>query len=173
VSAFGVSRFETVFVHRDKMYRFARSLLSDDEDSFDLVQDVMEKLWRCRCELPGIRNMEAFAMRCVRHGAMNRIKRAKMAQAHQNGLEEGVEREKYPSLMTDIIMDMIRSLPDKQRLVMHLRDVEGYETWEIAETLDMQESTVRVNLTRARQKVRDWLQKVFEHEKRQIEGGRS
>jgi len=161
----------TVFVHRDKMYRFARSLLLDDDDSFDLVQDVMEKLWRCRCELPGIRNMEAFAMQCLRHEAMNRIKRTKRVREYRNGLEEGVEREKYPSLVTDIIMDMIRSLPEKQRLVMHLRDVEEYETWEIAETLDMQESTVRVNLTRARQKVRDRLQKIFEHEKRQMEGG--
>jgi len=151
------------------MCRFARSLLADEEDSLDAVQDVMEKLWRYRSELSNIKNVEAFAMRCLRHEAMNRIKRVKVIHAYQNTLTEGVEQEKYPSLMTELIVEMIRSLPEKQRLVMYLKDVDEYEIEEISETLHMKESTVRVNLTRARRKVREQLQKIFDHEKRRIE----
>jgi len=96
----------TVLIHRGKMCRFARSLLADDEDSFDAVQDVMEKLWRYRSELSNIGNVEAFAMKCLRHEAMNRLRRLKVIHAYQNTLTEGVEREKYPSLMTELISSL-------------------------------------------------------------------
>jgi len=111
-------------------------------------------------------------LRCVRHEAMNRIKRAKVVRSYQSGLVEGVERETYPSLTAELILELIRSLPEKQRLVMHLRDIEEYEIREIAETLDLEENAVRVNLARARKKVREQLQKIFDHERKQIEGSR-
>jgi len=59
--------------------------------------------------------------------------------------------------------------PEKQRLVMYLKDVEEYGIGEISEILHMKENTVRVNLTRARQKVRERLQQIFDYEKKGIE----
>lgn len=51
---------------------------------------------------------------------------------------------------------------------MHLKDVEEFEMKEIASILEMEENTVRVNLMRARQKVREQLEVFFENEKRAI-----
>ena len=48
-------------------------------------------------------------------------------------------------------------LPDKQRIIIHLRDVEGYEFEEIARILESDETSVRVNLSRARKRVKEEL----------------
>ena len=56
--------------------------------------------------------------------------------------------------LKDYILKYINELPEKQRLVIHLKDVEEHEVSEIAEILEMEENAVRVNLMRARQKVK-------------------
>ena len=48
-------------------------------------------------------------------------------------------------------------LPDKQRIIIHLRDVEGYEFEEIARIIESDEASVRVNLSRARKRVKEQL----------------
>lgn len=63
---------ETVFIHKDKMYRFAKSILKDEDDAIDLIQEVMLKLWQQKDELKEVENREAFAMRCVRNEALNK-----------------------------------------------------------------------------------------------------
>lgn len=159
---------KTVFVLKDKMYRYAKSMLMDEEDAYDLVQEIMMKFWQKREELATVSNIEAFAMRCVRNDAMNRLKRAKVIQLYQSSLAEGVVQERYPALTKELIQQLINDLPEKQRQVIHLRDIEEYEIAEICETMEMEESAVRVNLMRARQKIKGQLQKIFDYEKRQI-----
>ena len=51
---------------------------------------------------------------------------------------------------------------------MHLKDVEELEIKEIAEILEMEVNAIRVNLMRARQKVREQLEVFFENEERAI-----
>lgn len=159
---------KTVFVLKDKMYRFAKSILIDEDEAYDLVQEIMMKLWQMRDELLLVANIEAFAMRCVRNDAMNKLKRAKVVQMYQNSLAEGIVQEHYPAMTRELIQKLIQALPEKQKMIMHLRDIEEYEIAEICETMDSEESAVRVNLMRARQKVREQLQKIFDYEKRQI-----
>lgn len=159
---------KTVFVLKDKMYRFAKSILIDEDEAYDLVQEIMAKLWQMRDKLLLLANIEAFAMRCVRNDSMNRLKRTKVVQMYQSSLTEGIVQEHYPAMTRELIQRLIQALPEKQRMVMHLRDIEEYEIVEICETMDLEESAVRVNLMRARQKVKEQLQKIFDYEKRQI-----
>ena len=65
--------------------------------------------------------------------------------------------------MASLTRRIISSLPDKQRVVIHLRDVEGYDIEEIAEVLGMDEANVRMNLSRARKSVRDELTKLINY----------
>lgn len=160
---------QMVFAHRDKMYRFAKHILSDEEEAIDLVQEIMLKLWQKRDELQHVKNIEAFVMQCVRNDAMNKIKKVKIVQLYHNSLTEGMQDEKYPALTKELVMELIQKLPEKQQMVMYLRDIEEYEISEIGETLSMEETAVRVNLMRARQKVKGQLQKIFDYEERQIE----
>jgi RNA polymerase sigma-70 factor (ECF subfamily) len=58
------------------------------------------------------------------------------------------------------IGQLITSLPDKQRQIIHLRDVEGYSYAEICEIMDLDMNQVKVNLFRARNAVREKITKI-------------
>jgi RNA polymerase sigma-70 factor (ECF subfamily) len=66
------------------------------------------------------------------------------------------------------IINFINELPEKQKMVIHLKDVEEYEVSEISEILEMEENAVRVNLMRARQKVKEQITQLMNYEQRQI-----
>jgi RNA polymerase sigma-70 factor (ECF subfamily) len=59
--------------------------------------------------------------------------------------------------MAALTKRFISALPDKQRIVIHLRDVEGYEIEEIAQILETDEASVRVNISRARKRIKEQL----------------
>ena len=59
--------------------------------------------------------------------------------------------------MAALTKRFISALPDKQRIAIHLRDVEGYEIEEIAQILETDEASVRVNISRARKRIKEQL----------------
>ena len=158
----------SVFVLKDKLYRFANRFLEHQEDAYDLVQEVMLKLWEQRSQLERIQNIEAFSMQMIRNLAYNKIDKLGRQAKYLNQLPPDIQPEKYPSLTRDLVLQMIDRLPEKQRMVMYLRDIEEYEVSDIAEMAGLEENAVRVNLSRARVTVRENLTKVFEYEKRRI-----
>lgn len=162
----------TVFVHKDKLFRFAKRILVDEEEAFDAVQNVMMKLWQWKDRLHQYSNLEAFCMQSVKNEALNRIKRDKVRSDFAERQQIIGMTESRVGNIKEIILEMVNSLPEKQRLVMHLRDVEDYDIAEIAEVLDMGESAVRVNLMRARQRVREQLTKLFDYESARIYSSR-
>ena len=158
----------TVFVLKDKLYRFANRFLEHQEDAYDLVQEVMLKLWEKRDQLEQLQNIEAFSMQMVKNMAYNKIDRLASQAKYLNQLPADTQPEKYPPLTQELILKMIDDLPEKQSLVMYLRDIEQYEIGDIAEMVGLEENAVRVNLSRARTTVRLNLTKVFDYEKRRI-----
>lgn len=158
----------TVFVHKDKLFRFAKRILVDDDEAFDAVQNVMMRLWKLKDQLHQYKNVEAFCMQSVKNEALNRIKRDKVRADYVDQYQVVSMTENKVGNTKEIILEMINSLPEKQRLVMHLRDVEDYDIEEIVEVLDMGESAVRVNLMRARQKVKEQLTKLFDYERTRV-----
>lgn len=85
----------------------------------------------------------------------------------------GYSKESYPSLTRELILKLIDRLPEKQRLVMYLRDIEEYEIADIVNLVGIDENAVRVNLSRARNVVKVNLTKVFDYEERRIKAIRS
>lgn len=158
----------TVFVLKDKLYRFANRFLEQSDDAYDLVQEVMLKLWEQRGQLTQLNSIEAFAMQMVRNMAYNKIDKLGRQAKYLQQLPGDIQQEQYPSLTKELILKMIDQLPEKQRLVMYLRDIEEYEIVDIAEVAGLEENAVRVNLSRARTTVRLNLTKVFDYEKRRI-----
>jgi len=107
-------------------------------------------------------------MQSVKNEALNRIKKDKVRSDYVDQYRAVSTAEYSVGNTKEVILEMINSLPEKQRLVMHLRDVEDYDIDEIGEVLDMGESAVRVNLMRARQKVKEQLTKLFDYEAARI-----
>lgn len=149
-----------------KILLFARHFLKDEEGAHDVVQDVFLKLWQKKDELDKIENMEAFAMRMTRNRCLD-IKRAGKT-VPMDAETDRLMRQASTDVHSQIelgesakqIKDLIRQLPEIQRRIMQMRDLEQLEFEEIAEFTGLQVNAIRVNLSRARKKVRDQYLKL-------------
>jgi len=153
-----------------KLLRFAVRFLRDDEQARDVVQEVFMKLWSRRIELAEVDNIEAYAMRMTRNLCIDEIQRHRTIPLEEmNARNEWISNMKQADELTEqkdavrLAQEIIDTLPEQQRAVIHLRDLEHYELNEIARVLDMQNSAVRANLSRARKKVRDEMIKRMNH----------
>ena len=154
---------------RDRMFRLALSMLGDGAEAEDAVQDVLERLWSRRGDLGRYGNLEAMAVITVRNFCLDRLRAKGSRLKREEKVRAKAESESdihTPVEMRDmgrIAGELISALPEKQRLVMHLRDVEGYEMEEIAVITDMDAAAVRVTLSRARKTIREKLQKIIDY----------
>ena len=149
-----------------KLLRFARQILQDEEEAKDVLQDIFLKLWQKREELVKVKNVEAFAIRMTRNRCLDliRSRRTIPMEVVKNNykMEEDCSDTDHleNAEMAGLVKRIIAGLPDLQRTVIHLRDVEQLEYEEIAEVTEMNVNTIRVNLSRARKKVRDEILKI-------------
>lgn len=149
-----------------KLLRFATHFLKDEDEAKDVVQDVFLKLWQKRDELENIENIEAYALRMTRNRCLDTIRANKTisinAETDRKIKEESVDvhvQIEY-SESANQIKKLIERLPDLQRTVMIMRDIEQLTYDEIAESTELQLNAIRVNLSRARKKVRDEFLKL-------------
>ena len=161
---------DTVFCLKDEMYRFAKRFVLSSDEAEDVVQDLMMKFWQKKEELANFGNLKSYALKSVKNECLNRLKHHDMKlgfadfQMHRSELYQ-VDTNN----LKEQIIGFINQLPEKQKAVIHLKDVEEYEVSEISEMLEMEENAVRVNLMRARQKVKEQIQKLMDFENRMIE----
>ena len=106
--------------------------------------------------------MEAFAMTMTKNYCFDRLK-SKQAQnlkiVHNNYKEESTSLQKQIEINDSLswVEKLMEDLPIKQRIIMQLRDIEQYDFSEIAKQLDMKETAVRVNISRARKTIKEQL----------------
>ena len=150
----------------NKLLRFALQILQNEEEAKDVLQDIFLKLWQKRDELEKVDNMDAFAMRMIRNRcldvirsrrtvSMEVVKKAKIKDEESSDTDY-LENTDSVTLVKRIIAE----LPELQRIVIQLRDIEQLEYEEIAEATEMNVNAIRVNLSRARKKVRDEILKI-------------
>ncbi len=151
-----------------KLLRFATQFLKDEDEAKDVVQEVFLKLWQKRDELEKVDNIEAFAMRMTRNRCLDVIRTSKTiavsAETARWMKEETVDVHSQVEFTESAnqIKKLINGLPDLQRTIMYLRDIEQLSYDEIADTTELQLNAIRVNLSRARKKVRDEFLKLNE-----------
>ena len=145
------------------------SFLKMQADAEDVVQEVMIKCWESIKEPSKIENMEAFSMTLVRNKSLDKLKKKgrryqdisegfSLSSSGANPYEETAEKDAVIS-----IKKFITELPEKQRTVIILRDIEGFSYDEIAKILDMSLSLVKVNLHRGRKQVRTQMMELENH----------
>lgn len=152
---------ELVARMRDTVYRLARSITLNDAEAEDIAQDVFERVWLMREKIIKSDYPRAYVCRIAHNLAIDRCRERTRKQEF-----EGLERHTTASngdAATDIsdmvalTLKLINQLPEKQRIAIHLRDVEGYEIEEIAEVIGCDDSSVRMNLSRARKALREQI----------------
>jgi RNA polymerase sigma-70 factor (ECF subfamily) len=150
---------------RDKMYRFARRILNDAVDAEDVCQDVLEKMWVKQSDLENHVNIEALSFKMIKEKSLDNLKHQKLKKEKLDdfNVENNVVSKEDEADLTQITKKLIAQLPQKQRMVMHLRDIEDKNFDEMQEILGMEESALRMNLSRARKTVREQLIKIMNH----------
>lgn len=151
---------------RDTIYRLALSIVGDVAEAEDIVQDIFERAWRARdavleSEYPG-----AYICRMTRNLAIDRLRHKERHKTLSIDYRQaGADGNNSTNLndMAATTRQIIAALPEKQRTAIHLRDVEGYEIEEIAEILDSDATSIRMNLSRARKSVREQLIKLMNY----------
>jgi RNA polymerase sigma-70 factor (ECF subfamily) len=149
---------------REKIYRLALKMLHDEAEAEDSVQEVMLKLWMMRATLAEYRSVEALATQIGKNICLNRIKTRKMSsdkpfEQMQSSLPTP-EQALETADTIETVSRIIDRLPDMQRLVIRLRDIEGYQVEEIAGITGCEATAVRMNLSRARKKVKEEFFKI-------------
>ncbi len=147
---------------RDKVFRFAARLTGNDEQAADVVQDVMERMWRRRGTLGTGENVEAYAMQAARNRSYDYLRRDQMVGEKHRQIAQRTDftEETHPMEREEIrraVEAAIAALPEKQRAAIHLRDIEEYEFEEISAIMNCDVATVRVYLSRARKTVGERL----------------
>ena len=149
-----------------KLLRFATHFLKDEDAAKDVVQDVFLKLWQKRQELVDIENLDAFAMRMTKNRCLDVIRANRVvaidAETDRKMKQETVDVHSKVELSESAnqIKMLINKLPDLQRQVIQMRDIEQLSYDEIADLTDLKANAIRVNLSRARKKVRDEFLKL-------------
>lgn len=145
---------------KDRLFRVAWCILRSKEEAEDIVQDVMLKVWRD--EKGKVENLTAYCYTMARNLALNRLT---LKDNRSKELEGAYEQEVQEKPLENIIRTekmkllyrMIDGLPGLQRDVVQLRDMEGLSYRDIAKTLQVTEEQVKVNLFRARKKIKTWI----------------
>ncbi len=150
----------------DKLFRLAKSILQNDDAAKDAVQDLSMKLWMKSNQLDDVDNIQAFTMRSMRNLCLDTIRQTKEnTEISSDLMYEGLNPHQQVERadMVTRIKYMIENLPELQRTIIRMRDVEEMEISEIAYITNLTPNAVTVNLSRARQKIRE--QVLNEHKR--------
>lgn len=160
---------------KGKIYRLALTMLSSRTEAEDTVQDVYVKLWNMRQTLAEYKSIEALAVTITKNLCIDKLRSYRSRNQNDGGLEmmtlAGSERynpEQQAELNESMkqVQSIINRLPDQQRMVLHLRDIEQYTYDEIEKMTDMKRNNIRVTLSRARKSVRNEYFKQQDYENR-------
>ena len=161
---------DTVFCLKDEMYRFAKRFVISSDEAEDVVQDLMMKFWQKKEEIANLGNLKSYAMKSVKNECLNRLKHENVKMGFADFEKNRPEsHEVEANNMKEQIIGFINQLPEKQKAVIHLKDVEDFDIAEISAILEMEQNAVRVNLMRARQKVKEKIQTLMDFEHKMIE----
>jgi len=157
---------EDILPLKDKIFRLALRITFNRAEAEDIVQETLIRVWNHRDELFKIESVEAYCLTIARNLAIDasqkkEAKNQELAPEHDRPVDAStpfdtlVHKEQMAFLH-----QLINRLPEKQRLIFHLRDVEGHSYQEIASIMKLSEEQVKVNLFRARQKIKQQFIKI-------------
>ncbi|NND89025.1 MAG: RNA polymerase sigma factor [Flavobacteriaceae bacterium] len=146
---------------KDRLYRIAKRILVSSDEAEDAVQEVFLKLWSKKQQIKEYRSAEAFAITMTKNYCLDRLKSKQAGNlkiVHNNFQNsDNVEKKVEARDGVQLVFQIMENLPEQQKLVLQLRDVEHFEYSEIAKMLDSNETAIRVALSRARKTVREQL----------------
>ncbi|UFH54014.1 RNA polymerase sigma factor [Spirosoma sp. KNUC1025] len=154
-----------------RLFRLAQLFLRNREEAEDALQDVLLRLWTNRQQLDAYHSVEALAVQMTKNLCLDKLKahnkqkttdETDMQSLHAASISPYQQVEFADS--AELIRNLIDAMPDQQKLILHLRDVEEYSFEEIEQITGLSVNNIRVILSRARQRLRDNYVKANDYE---------
>ena len=145
---------------RDKLFMTAYRMLEDRDDAEDAVQETLIRLWNLRDNLEKYNSLTALAITVIKNHCIDKIR----LRDRNEPIEDELYRRAGPDNpylqlerknSEEVLKAIIEGLPALQKAIIKMKDIEEYELSEIAEITGTNVEAVRVNLSRARKKVRE------------------
>lgn len=146
--------------HEVQVARTALRLLNSRQDAQDAAQEVFLRLHRHIRRIDDSRNLPGWLYRVTVNVCRDILRKRKGVDSlddAQLAVESTTEADLGREQQRKLIQDALRSLPEKERAALTLRDVEGLSTKEVAGILGSSEATVRSQISAARLKIRKIL----------------
>ena len=160
-----VEAFDYLFdLYGKRLYHFANGYLKSNEESEEVVQDVFLKIWNNREQLkPGF-SFRAYLFKIAYNRIQELFLKINRDKAYQHELINSTvdfsnnmeERMDYHSIL-ELVEQLIKELPERQRQVLVLKRKEGLAVKKIAEKLDISPKTVENHLNEALKKLKEGL----------------
>ena len=159
---------QLIIPFKDKVFRLAKRLLISTEEAEDATQEVLVKLWTKNESLDGFNSVEAFAMTMTKNYCLDQLKskRAENIKIGDNNFTDSqpsLDKKVEDCDSLDWVEKIINQLPEQQRLIVQMRDIEQYEFAAIAAIVNMNETAIRVALSRARKTIRESMTKMHSY----------
>jgi RNA polymerase sigma-70 factor (ECF subfamily) len=143
--------------HADNLYRFILKNIKDEDKACDIIQDAYEKMWRNKSNIDALKS-KSYLFTTAYHVLIDSVRKDK----RQVSIEETVVKDYYYdsySDLSEILNKAVEMLPESQRMVIMMRDYEGYSYEEIGEITGLSESQVKVYIYRARLFLKNFIGK--------------
>lgn len=156
---------------RKGFLRLASRFLPDEEDASDALQDAFCRLWPRRHQIHSLQEAEALAVTTLRNLCIDQVRKEKVplmeldAERDARPVESIEERMEQEELFQEVNELISEKLSPIQQLILRKKEYEGQSFEEIAEELKMQQTAVRMQLSRARKIIRECYRKRHSHEK--------
>ncbi|WP_396193605.1 RNA polymerase sigma factor [Flavobacterium sp.] len=153
---------------KDKVFRMAKRLLVSTEEAEDATQEVLVKLWNKSENLDDYKSVEAVAMTMTKNYCLDQLKSKRagnMRIVHNNftDKEAGLQKQVEDKDTWQWVEKIMNDLPEQQKLIVQMRDIEEMEFEEISDILGMNESAIRTALSRARKLIRETMIKTHHY----------
>lgn len=154
---------------KEKLFRTALRITLDATEAEDVVQDTLIRVWNKREEWPEIVSIEAYCLTICRNLAIDRNERAGADRVSLNESLHTLTDISTPSERLEqqeslkLARRLLEELPERQKQIVELREIEGKSYKEIAQTLNISEEQVKVNLFRARQKIKKQFSEINQY----------
>ena len=142
------------------LYRIAFYILEDRAAAEDAVQETLLKLWDTRDKLDSILTPKAYCITIVKNICLDRIRKASrlefpavLPESETPPMQDDIDNKERLAM----VMEAVKSLPDRQRQVLLLRTVEGLSYEEISARTGLGALSLRVILSRARSTLKEKL----------------